>query len=148
MEYKVRHRPILAPDKVCDLYSKKDGVPIYYVCTTAKGDEDFARDIFYRDTPQPEFGNKYFCLYYGQGHRYTKGPTLLIANADWVEDITIDCIFDGEKWRYSQHRHDFVRLPSGAAIDGGRAYTRLVYGPDAPEVKQFVVRNGRMIPNE
>jgi hypothetical protein len=141
MEYKVRHRPILNVAKVCDLYSEKDGVPIYYVCTTAKGSEAFAKDIFYRETPHPEFGNKYFALFVDTFGYY-------ISNADWVEELTFDCIFVGGKWCYSRHRHDFLSLSDGSFIDGGRAYTRMGGKESIPEMKTFVVRNGRMVPNE
>jgi hypothetical protein len=61
---RVMHNPLFDTDKVCKHYSEKDGVPIKYVCTSALGDEAQAMDIFYRDTPHPEFGNRYFGLYH------------------------------------------------------------------------------------
>jgi hypothetical protein len=60
---RVMHNPLIDTDKVCKHYSEKDGVPIKYVCTSALGDEAQAMDIFYRDTPHPEFGNRYIGLY-------------------------------------------------------------------------------------
>jgi hypothetical protein len=56
----IKHEPQFDTDKICKIYSEKDGVPIKYVCTSALGDEAQAMDIFYRDTPHPKFGNKYF----------------------------------------------------------------------------------------
>ena len=59
----IDHEPLFETERVCQLYQKKDGVPIKYVCTSASGGEARAMDIFYRDTPHPEFGNRYFGLF-------------------------------------------------------------------------------------
>ena len=49
----IKHEPIFDTQKVCELFSKKDGVPITYVCTSALDDGAQAMDIFYRETPHP-----------------------------------------------------------------------------------------------
>jgi hypothetical protein len=60
----ILHHPIFDIAKVEALYSEKDGVPVRYVCTSAPNKSaTYAVDIFYRETPHPEFGNHYFGLY-------------------------------------------------------------------------------------
>lgn len=46
-------------------------------------------------------------------------------------------------YEYSQHRHDF-RQVGDVAIDGGRAYTRMV-GNIAKPVQRFKVKDGEFI---
>ncbi len=59
----IKHNPIFDTDTVIASYEKKDGVPITYVCTSALNHGTLATDVFYRETPHPEFGNRYFALY-------------------------------------------------------------------------------------
>ena len=125
----IHHEPRFDTQKVCELYSKKDGVPVKYVCTSATNAYgDFACDVFYRETPHPEFGNRYFALF----SRYideTSSPVIMISNADKIEDLTFDMFYSklDEKWHYSQHRHDFRPVPgANINIDGGRSYVRVV----------------------
>lgn len=136
----IKHRPTFDTSAVEEFYTKKDGVPVKYVCTSALGDEAFAGDIFYRDTPHPEFGNKYFQLFYDQFTRVTLTPGLLIRSADKIESFIFTMI-QGYGWHYSQHRHDFITHGHGS-IDGGRAYTRIVGNP---VTKQFRVINGEFV---
>lgn len=141
MSVNIKHRPYLNTKKVIELYERKDGVPIKYVCTSALGSEEFAMDIFYRGTPHPEFGNKYFGLY--RDNRFSSDQfQLFITNADAVEETSFDMINVNDQWHYSRHRHDYNDV-GGVAIDGGRAYTRLV-GSDLKgiETETFVVRDG------
>lgn len=112
----IKHYPIFDIEKVIRFYSEKDGVPIKYVCTSALGDEAFARDIFYRGTPHPEFGNRYFALYRGS-------DGIMICNADKIEDVDFGMIEGPDGWEYSQHRHDY-HVVGDSMIDGGRAYIR------------------------
>jgi hypothetical protein len=64
---KIHHRPILDAARVEKFYSEKDGVQVKYVCTSAPNQyATYAADIFYRDTPHPEFGNHYFGLYFSK----------------------------------------------------------------------------------
>jgi hypothetical protein len=121
-EMNIRHNPIFDTEKVATIYAKKDGVPVRYVCTSAPNQHaSYAADIFYRLSPHPEFGNRYFGLYYNQ----TMGQAeVMITNADMIEDLTFEMIeVDGE-FHYSQHRHDYRDIGGGIAIDGGRAYYR------------------------
>lgn len=105
--------------KVEEHYSEKDGVPVKYVCTSALGGEAQSMDIYYRETPHPEFGNKYFGLYLDE---YTN--ELMITNADKIEGVEFAMIQDKNgKYRYSAHRHDCVMV-DGSMIDGGRSYIR------------------------
>jgi hypothetical protein len=122
---KIAHRPYLNTDNVIDLYSKKDGVQISYVCTSALGNESMAMDIFYRETPHPEFGNHYFGLYSVSTGSLDEQRQLRIINADKIEDAEFGMAeVDGEL-HYSQHRHDFYTV-GNVSLDGGRAYFRRV----------------------
>jgi hypothetical protein len=115
----IKHEPILDTKKIVEHYSKKDGVPVKYVCTSALDGEAQAMDIFFRETPHPEFGNKYFGLFMDKiaGH-------LMITNADKIENSDFGMIQDSEGvWHYSAHRHDYKEI-EGKVIDGGRAYIR------------------------
>jgi len=133
----IKHMPLFDTDKVCELYSKKDGVPVNYVCTSALGDEAQAMDIFYRDTPHPTFGNRYFGLY---NNPFT--GNLMITNADKVEDFEFGLIEDDDgNLQYSAHRHDYKEFENGNMIDGGRAYIRSSGCP----VYMYVVLDGEMV---
>lgn len=133
----IKHMQLFDTEKVCELYSKKDGVPVTYVCTSALGDEAQAMDIFYRDTPHPEFGNRYFGLY----HNYFS-DSIVIANADKIEQAEFGLVEDDDgNLQYSAHRHDYKRFENGNMIDGGRAYIKSGMHP----VHMYVVRNGEMV---
>ena len=112
----ITHKPVLDTVSICKHYSEKDGVPIKYVCTTEQFRGKPLVDVFYRETPHPEFGNKYFGI-------YNVGETVYICNADWVEDLSFCMIEYNEQWHYSQYTHDFHRV-GPYAIDGGREYGR------------------------
>lgn len=136
----INHRPRLDKDKVCELYSEKDGVPIKYICTTALGNGSSAVDVFYRETPHPEFGNKYFGLYWNFDNN------LMITNADKIEELEFDMLdIDGEM-HYSQHRHDYYTVKD-VSIDGGRAYLKMAGNLTYP-VKTLIVRNGEFVEKE
>ena len=145
----IKHEPLFDTDKVCELYSEKDGVPVTYVCTSALGDEEQAMDIFYRDTPHPEFGNRYFGLYYVEqiqrNYKLAKNVisnNLMITNADRIEKQEFGLVEDDDgNLQYSAHRHDYKRFENGNMIDGGRAYIR----SSMCEVKHYVVCNGEMM---
>jgi hypothetical protein len=142
MNININHRPLFDIEKACKLYSEKDGVPVKYVCTTALGFEAQAMDVFYRETPHPEFGNRYFGLY--RSYNYdTPDGTLMITNADRIEDLTFEMIEVNGQYHYSQHRHDFHSV-GDVAIDGGRAYTKLVGNVNVPCASMKVV-NGDFI---
>ena len=132
----INHAPRFDTEKIIEIYEKKDGVPIKYVCTTDLKNSDVPFDIFYRETPHPQFGNRYFGLFV---HPVTNG--VMIGNADIVEDYTFDMIADndGDYW-YSQSHHDCLFI-DGGMIDGGRVYTR-ASGKTFPHI----VRNGELIP--
>jgi len=133
----IKHEPLFDTDKICKHYSEKDGVPIKYVCTSTTIKEGLqAADIFYRDTPHPEFGNRYFGLY--QNH----SGNIMITNADQIESLEFGLVEDDDgNLQYSAHRHDYKRFENGNMIDGGRAYIRCA----ANKVKHYVVRNGEMV---
>ena len=135
---RVMHNPLIDTDKVCKHYSEKDGVPIKYVCTSALGDEAQAMDIFYRDTPHPEFGNRYFGIY----RNYVMSDGLMITNADRIEKQEFGLVEDDEDGlQYSAHRHDYKRFENGNMIDGGRSYIR----SSGCTVYRYVVRDGGMV---
>ena len=128
----IKHYPITNTKVVEELYSEKDGVAVNHVCTTEFSNEVIA-DIFYRSTPHPEFGNKYFAILFRDNKPY-------IANADTVEDLTFGMVKnDDGNLEYSQSRHDYKEFKNGNMIDGGRDYIR-----SSGKVKIFVIRNGLM----
>jgi hypothetical protein len=121
----IKHNPIFNTDEIAEHYSKQDGVEIKYVCTSALGSEEFAMDIFYRETPHPEFGNRYFGIFPKGGYSGNNAAVTMITNADAIEGQTIAMIEDiNGDLVYSQHRHDFRMMNNGNMIDGGRAYVR------------------------
>jgi len=130
----IKHTPLFDTQKVCELFSQKDGVPITYVCTSALGHEAQAMDIFYRETPHPQFGNRYFGLYHN--------GNLMIANADRIEQAEFGLVEDDDgNLQYSAHRHDYKKFENGNMIDGGRAYIRSEMHP----VHMYVVLGGKMV---
>ena len=127
----IHHRPIFDIEKVCKLYSEKDGVPVKYVCTTATNvHADYSADVFYRETPHPTFGNRYFALYYNP---YAEDAKIMITNADNVETLDFNMVDIDGTLHYSQHRHDFYSV-GGVSIDGGRSYLRRVGNINHPVV--------------
>ena len=128
----IKHFPITNTDKIIEYYSEKDGVPINHVCTTEFGSGIIA-DIFYRSTPHPKFGNKYFAILFRNNVPY-------IANADQVENSTFGMVEnDDGDLEYSRSRHDYKEFKNGNSIDGGRDYIR-----SSGKVLVFVVRDGIM----
>lgn len=133
----IKHEPLFDTDKIIAHYQEKDGVPIKYVCTSALGGQDFAVDIFYRSTPHPEFGNRYFGLY---RNMYAAGAQIMITNADVIEDLEFGMVQDKDGvYHYSAHSHDY-KIVDGSMIDGGRAYIRRS-GP----VTMFKVKDGEFV---
>ena len=136
----IAHHPLFPTSNIAEYYSKKDGVPVKYVCTSAPNKHaDYAADIFYRSTPHPEFGNRYFGLYQ---NIHSGTNQIMITNCDMIEDLDFSMIEGIAGWEYSQHRHDYRQVGLAmAAIDGGRAYVRLVGNVHAP-VKTMKVKDG------
>ena len=133
----IKHEPQFDTDKICQHYSKKDGVPVKYVCSSALNSGEQSVDIFYRDTPHPEFGNRYFGIYDSFA-----GGGIFICNADKIEELEFALVEDDNgNLRYSRHRHDFLKFENGHMIDGGRAYIKSGMHP----VHMYVVRNGEMV---
>lgn len=131
---KINHQPLYDYRIAEDYYTKKDGVPIKYVCTTSLGHETVAGDIFYRETPHPEFGNRYFRI-------FRHDEVIFIDEADRVEDLYFGMLEVGGEYYYSRHRHDFVAVGS-EFIDGGRDYVRSSY---LANVVYFKVKDGQFI---
>jgi hypothetical protein len=130
----IKHFPITNTDKVIEHYSQKDNVPISYVCTTDLKYDDAPEDIFYRETPHPEFGNKYFAI-------RIYGNNVYISNADNVEDFTFGMVEDDDgNLQYSQMRHECKSFDNGNMIDGGRNYIR-----HGGSVAIYVIRDGQMV---
>jgi len=118
----INHNPIFDTDKIAALYTEKDGVPVKYVCTSALNENSaVAVDIFYRDTPHPTFGNRYFTIFNQPSLDGESRP--MIAGADQIEKLTFGLIECDNGWEYSQHRHDYRKVGQ-KMIDGGRAYIR------------------------
>ena len=137
----INHTSILDAKRVCELYSEKDGVPVTYVCTSAIGGEAQAMDIFYRETPHPNFGNRYFGLYHNPS--FSSDGTIMITNADKIEEAEFGMKEHDGKWHYSQHRHDFYTV-GDVSLDGGRAYFRCVGDVSTP-TKWFKIKDGKFV---
>ena len=133
----IKHFPITNTDKVCYIYSAKDGEPINYVCTTDFKMSDRPVDIFYRETPHPKFGNRYF----GIAVNYEDG-SYSIFNADEIEKFSFGMVEDDDgDLQYSQSHHDYKSFDNGNMIDGGREYIRSSHN----NVCIYVVRDGKMV---
>jgi hypothetical protein len=136
----IQHEPLFDTAKIEQIYTDKDGVEVKYVCTSALGSQEFATDIFYRATPHPQFGNRYFALY--QNH-WADDAAIMITNADVIEDLEFGMIEVDGKYYYSQHRHDY-KVVEGKMIDGGRAYIR----SGAHDVDVFKIQDGKFVEHE
>ena len=140
----VLNEPLFDIDRVTKLYTEKDGVPVKYVCTSAPNENaTYAADIYYRETPHPQFGNHYFGLFYSPA-----STQLMITNADTIEDLTFTAIYSNvsEQWVYSQHRHDYREVPGeNIAIDGGRSYVRMAGDFNSAKVKTLIVKDGEFM---
>ena len=114
---KISHEPIFDEDKIEEFYTKKDGVLVKYVCTTELNGYPCG-DVFYRETPHPEFGNRYFIL-------FSYNPDgIRIANADPIEELSFGMIQDSNgTYHYSSARHHY-NVVDNNFIDGGRVYIR------------------------
>jgi hypothetical protein len=136
----IAHHPLFNTTTIAEYYSEIDGVPVKYVCTSAlTSDANWAVDIFYRETPHPKHGNRYFGIYKDSYN------LVMICNADKIEDLRFSMIEGPSGWEYSQHRHDY-RQVGQAAIDGGRSYVRLVgYGNAQIKVEVMKVKDGQFV---
>jgi hypothetical protein len=131
----IKHRPILDVKKAAEHYSIKDGTAVKYVCTSAIREQAaFAADIFYRETPHPEYGNRYFGLFSNYANE------IMISAADTIELLSFDMINVNGEYHYSRHRHDYYTIDD-VSIDGGRAYLRLSGNVKYP-VSTFRVKDG------
>lgn len=135
----VKHFPISKDiNKVIELFSKKEGVEIKYVCTSSIRERGRIYDIFYRadNSKHPEFGNRYFGITYIDGLPW-------ISNADNIENLTFNTV----NGVYSRNEHDFVPTGLGVSIDGGRDYLRLV-GDIKCQVDTYTIKNGEIVKKE
>lgn len=132
----IKHYPRFDTKKVIKHYEDKDQVPITYVCTTDLSTSDRPVDIFYRSTPHPEFGNRYFGMFVNFNH-----GGVMICGADAVERLEFGVVEnDAGELEYSQSHHDYKQFKNGNMIDGGRLYIRAI---GCTEV--YVVRDGEML---
>ena len=114
----IQHEPLFDTAKVEELYGRKDGCEVRYVCTSDLNASDVPCDIFYRAEPHPDFGNRYFGLYWDSVR-----DRLMITNADIIESFEFGMIEVDGKYYYSQSHHDY-KVVGDKMIDGGRAYIR------------------------
>ena len=125
----IQHEPRVDTAKVEELYGRKDGCEIRYVCTSDLNASDVPCDIFYRAEPHPDFGNRYFGLYWDSIR-----DCMMITNADIVESFEFGMIEVDGKYYYSQSHHDY-KVVEGKMIDGGRAYIKSSGGAICMRVK-------------
>jgi len=127
----IKHNPSFNIAEVEKKYSEQDGVAVKYVCTTDLNASDVPVDVFYRATPHPEFGNRYFGLFYDHYR-----DCVMITNADMVETFEFGMVEnDAGELEYSQSHHDYKRFENGNMIDGGRQYIRSGKGATVMRVK-------------
>jgi hypothetical protein len=139
----IQHEPLFDTAKIEQIYTDKDGVEVKYVCTTAVSQHAaFAADVFYRATPHPEFGNRYFALYHSTDTRLIQKRHIMITNADRIEDFEFGMIEVDGKYYYSQHRHDYKAI-GDKMIDGGRSYIR-----SGGRVDVFKIQDGKFVEYE
>jgi hypothetical protein len=116
---KIKHKPMFDIEKVEKIYSEKDGVAVKYVMTSELPNMYKAVDIFYRETPHPEFGNRYFGIFEG-AYELT-----YIINADAIDGVNVHAVEDENgELQYSATRHDYKWFGNGSMIDGGRECPR------------------------
>jgi len=135
----IHHEPQFDVEKVESHYTEKDGVEVKYVCTTDLRTSDVPVDVYYRATPHPQFGNRYFGLFqdYVRGH-------MMITNADVVEELEFGMVKnDNNEWQYSISHHDYRKFENGNMIDGGRQYIKSSNGAVSMRVK-----NGKFYAND
>ena len=127
----IKHNPSFNTQEVEKKYSERDGVAVKYVCTTDLKASDVPVDVFYRETPHPEFGNRYFGLYYDHYR-----DCVMICNADMVETFEFGMVEnDSGELEYSQSHHDYKQFDNGNMIDGGRQYIRSLGGASTMRVQ-------------
>lgn len=114
----IQHEPLFDTAKIEEIYGRKDRCEVRYVCTSDLNASDVPCDIFYRAEPHPNFGNRYFGLYWD-----TIRDCTMITNADIVESLEFGMIEVDSKYYYSQSHHDYKTI-GDKMIDGGRAYIR------------------------
>ena len=132
----IKHNPLFNTEEVVRRYSEKDGVDIKYVCTSDLNASDVPVDIFYRETPHPQFGNRYFGIYYDHVR-----DCVMITNADIIETLEFGLVENDEGGlEYSQSHHDYKKFDNGNMIDGGRVYIR-----SSGNACVYYVRDGDMI---
>lgn len=137
----IKHNPIFNVAAIEKHYTEQDGVPVIYVCTSELARSNVPMDIFYRDTPHPKFGNRYFGMFFDHVR-----DSMMITNADSIEETEFAMVnVDGE-WHYSSYRHDYKQFKDSngrhLAIDGGRAYAR------GNGYEFFKVQDGEIVENK
>ena len=125
----IKHEPLFDTAKIEEIYRRKDGCEVRYVCTSDLRASDVTCDIFYRAEPHPDFGNRYFGLYWDSIR-----DCMMITNADIVESFEFGMIEVDGKYYYSQSHHDY-KVVEGKMIDGGRAYIKSSGGAICMRVK-------------
>lgn len=125
----IQHEPLFDTAKIEEIYGRKDGCEVRYVCTSDLNASDVPCDIFYRAEPHPDYGNRYFGLYWDSIR-----DCLMITNADIVESLEFGMIEVDSKYYYSQSHHDY-KVVGDKMIDGGRAYIRSSGGTTSMRIK-------------
>jgi hypothetical protein len=133
----IQHEPLFDTVKAEEHYRQKDGCEVRYVCTSDLRASDVPCDIFYRAEPHPNFGNRYFGLYWDSVR-----DSMMITNADIVESFEFGMIENQGKYYYSQSHHDY-KLVEGKMIDGGRQYIRSSGGAEV-----FKIQDGVFVQHE
>tara|TARA_B110000305_G_scaffold114180_1_gene128443 strand:- start:546 stop:989 length:444 start_codon:yes stop_codon:yes gene_type:complete len=111
----IQHTTVTQIDKIIETYKRTEGTDIVYVCTTDLITTDFPNDIFYRDTPHPEFGNQYIGI-------AVEGDNITVCNADQIVNLHFGIVENDEGLlEYSRSKSEVKEFANGNTISGGRA---------------------------
>jgi hypothetical protein len=72
--------------------------------------------FYYNEVKHPE-GSNYYAIGVDETHFF-------ITNGICIEDMVFNGFMEGNIFKFSKHRHDYVSGSHGESVDGGRDYTR------------------------
>lgn len=110
----IKHDTVTNIDKIIETYKATEGVDIIYVCTTDLVVGNVPVDVFYRDTPHPDFKNHYFGV-------YPEGTQVKVCNADMITNLHFGVVENDEgALEYSRSLAETKSFANGNQIGGGR----------------------------
>jgi len=117
-----------------------------YVCDTEF--EGVPVCVFYCDEEHPVSHSRYMAIYYKYPFGSEESPDMYVTDGSPIEDQEIKGIkLEDGTIIFSRSRHDFFRYKDSVAIDGGRAYTRVV-GDSPYKIVTLKVKEGKLYEQE